>query len=280
LECPEDVLDVDEHCLLPEQPVLDAWRGLRAEWGPGADRLPDGPELRLTLRGNHVGEVLLLVRGGRGRGDPDHLVEHVPSLRAIWKVSERPGAVPRRIAGSRVDEVWHGEAIELPAAAFLQGNRAAAEACHQAVLDELPGAKGKRVLDAYCGFGLYGLHMVERGASVVGIESDPDAARMAETGARGSSLRILTGSVEDRYSEALPADLVILNPPRQGVGPGLMEALGDGGAERIVYVSCDPATLARDARRLGARYRIARLQAFDLFPQTAHIEVVLTFDRR
>jgi 23S rRNA (uracil1939-C5)-methyltransferase len=90
---------------------------------------------------------------------------------------------------------------------------------------------------------------------------------------------LLEGAVEDRFPAVLPADRVILNPPRGGVGPGVMEALAARPPRRLVYVSCDPATLARDLRRLGDGFRIVRLQAVDLFPQTAHVETVATLDR-
>ena len=89
---------------------------------------------------------------------------------------------------------------------------------------------------------------------------------------------VLEGRVEERLSEALPADLVVLNPPRNGVDEAAIRLLSESRPERIVYVSCDPATLARDVRRLGTTYRITRLQLFDLFPQTAHVETLLTLD--
>ncbi len=92
--------------------------------------------------------------------------------------------------------------------------------------------------------------------------------------------QVVEGRVEDRLPGALPADLVILNPPRTGVADGVMQEVARKGPERVVYVSCDPATLARDVARLGEGYRVRRIQAFDLFPQTAHVETVLTLDRQ
>ena len=79
--------------------------------------------------------------------------------------------------------------------------------------------------------------------------------------------------MEDRISEALPADVVLLNPPRSGVDARVTEALQAAGPPRLVYVSCDPATLARDIGRLSS-YEVVDVRAFDLFPQTAHVEVV------
>ncbi|MSR22534.1 MAG: class I SAM-dependent RNA methyltransferase [Gemmatimonadetes bacterium] len=278
LEDPAELVDVDERCLLPEEPIARAWGELRAGWGPGAARLPAGAELRLTLRANHAGEVLLLIQGGRGRGQPEALLERVGSLRAIWKASGRPGERPRLLAGREMEETWHGVTLDLLPGAFLQGNRAAAGHLHDAVLGELGDVRGKRVLDAYCGFGLYGLIAARKGARSVGIESDPTALQMAPS-PRERGFTVLPGAVEDRCGEALPVELTVLNPPRRGVEPGVMEKLGAGTAERIVYVSCDPATLARDVRRLGGGFRMARLQVFDLFPQTARVETVLTLDR-
>ena len=76
-----------------------------------------------------------------------------------------------------------------------------------------------------------------------------------------------------------PAGLVVLNPPRTGVAPAVTARLAAGDAERLVYISCDPATLARDATRLAPAWRLGAVRAFDLFPQTAHVETVARFER-
>jgi 23S rRNA (uracil1939-C5)-methyltransferase len=85
--------------------------------------------------------------------------------------------------------------------------------------------------------------------------------------------------VEDRIQAALPADLVVLNPPRSGVDETVTEALRAEGPPRLIYVSCDPATLARDIGRLSSSYEVVNVRAYDLFPQTAHVEVVVVLER-
>jgi tRNA/tmRNA/rRNA uracil-C5-methylase (TrmA/RlmC/RlmD family) len=91
---------------------------------------------------------------------------------------------------------------------------------------------------------------------------------------------VVEGKVEDEMARVLPADLVLLNPPRTGLHPSLTLLLKGGTVERMIYVSCDPATLARDLERLGTGFRLERVVAFDLFPQTAHVETVVTLTRK
>jgi 23S rRNA (uracil1939-C5)-methyltransferase len=307
LERPDRILDLDGRCLLPEEPVAEAWDALRGAWGSGADRLPPGAELRLTLRGTEDGSVILLVQGAEAPWDEDDaraLLDAVPSLRAAWTEEgagragqesdgERdeghdghPAGEPVLVAGDgEVEEHWYGERIPVRPGAFLQVNRAAASHLHDLVLREAGVPRGRTILDAYCGFGVYGRRLARHGGVAVGIESDPGAAAMARSRLQ-EGFTLIEGRVEDRLDEALPVDLAILNPPRAGVADGVMERLGDVGAgqpgappTRIVYVSCDPATLARDVRRLGPGYGITRLQIVDLFPQTAHVETIVTLDR-
>lgn len=112
---------------------------------------------------------------------------------------------------------------------------------------------------------------------MVGIESSARAVRAAESLAReeGLALRFRRARVERALAWELPADLVILNPPWEGTAPEVSEALRARPPARLVYVSCDPATLARDLRRLGSVYRFAGVRAFDMFPQTVHVETVV-----
>jgi 23S rRNA (uracil1939-C5)-methyltransferase len=138
--------------------------------------------------------------------------------------------------------------------------------------------QGLGVVDAYCGMGRYGLHAAAQGARAIGIESDPSAAVLARLRA-GDGFTLLEGRVEERIAEALPVDIAVLNPPRAGVGEGVMEALSEAETPRIVYVSCDPATLARDLGRAGPDYGVGRLEVFDLFPQTARVETLLVLER-
>ena len=112
---------------------------------------------------------------------------------------------------------------------------------------------------------------------VVGLELDPGAARVAREDAR-EGFTVVEGACEATLEAALPADRVILNPPRAGLHARVTEILAEVRPERVIYVSCDPATLARDIARLGPAYRLRRVAAFDLFPQTAHVETVVTLD--
>jgi 23S rRNA (uracil1939-C5)-methyltransferase len=109
---------------------------------------------------------------------------------------------------------------------------------------------------------------------VTAIEADADASRWSATLLPASS-RAITARVEDALPGLFPADLVIINPPRAGVDARVTEALEReaGHVRAVIYVSCNPATLARDLSRLPG-YRIASLRGFDMFPQTAHVETV------
>ncbi len=277
LDEPDRLVDLTGACLLFEEAIAQAWDGLRAAWGEGAERLPEGPRLRLTLRSVTEG-VVLLIDGGNGTWTPDVLLGSVPGLVAIWH-QESGANTPILMAGDpRAHELWLGEAIRPGARAFLQVNKEAAERLHAAVIAAVGSADGRTVVDGYCGVGVYGRTLARAGASVTGIELDREAAAAAREGAP-STFRVIEGTVEGRIRDALPADLVIMNPPRTGLHEDVVRALvADPGVTRLVYVSCDPATLARDVKRLEG-YRVASVQVFDLFPQTAHVETLAVLER-
>ncbi|MFW6078637.1 MAG: class I SAM-dependent RNA methyltransferase [Gemmatimonadota bacterium] len=306
LNRPKQVLDITAACMLPEPALGRAWGALREAWGQGAHRLPSGRRLRLTLRSTAAGEVTLLVDGGYGRGRPEALIEEVPGLVAVWHRPKKRSGI-RLLAGEgSVDETWGGETLALRGDVFLQVNRGAAEALEAYVLELSAGAsrerrgepegerggdhgvereggkgteraddlEGLRVVDAYCGVGLYARRLAAAGATTVGIERDERAVEEARRDAPAGAAFVV-GDVEDRLPETLPADAVVLNPPRTGLDDAVTEALAEARPERTIYVSCDPATLARDVDRLGSEFRIASVRCFDLFPQTAHVETVV-----
>lgn len=271
------VLDVGSECLLPEDPIPEVWQALRDNWGAGAALLPEGRELRLTLRGGREG-VGLLVRGGFGDGDPDAILARVPGLISIWR-EEKDGS-RKHLAGSPTLSVeWAGERMEVSGAGFVQVNRSAGKILSGYVLESVGDIRGKRVIDAYCGMGAMGRALAERGASVAGIEIDPAGAEVAQALAT-AGFTFVPGRVEEEIGRLLPVDLVILNPPRAGLEESVPRILSEGTLETIIYVSCDPATLARDLLRLGEAYDLESVRSFDLFPQTGHVETVATMRGR
>jgi 23S rRNA (uracil1939-C5)-methyltransferase len=145
------------------------------------------------------------------------------------------------------------------------------------VLEALEPRGYQKVLDAYCGVGLFTAFLSEEAGFVTGIEAHPAAVADARHNLVGAdNVTILQGTVE----EALPTvehklDAAVVDPPRTGLELAALDALAAHGPARIVYVSCDPATLARDARRLVKHgYTLQWVQPVDLFPQTYHIENV------
>lgn len=219
-----------------------------------------------------------MIRGGKGNGKPEELLAKVPGLSAIWREG-KDGSL-RHLAGDASLQVpWFGETVELPGGGFVQVNREAGENLHAQVRGKAGDVKGVRVVDAYCGAGALGKALARDGAEVVGIESDPAAVRVAEAMAP-PGFRVVGGRVEDRLADLLPADLLLLNPPRTGLARVVPDIVAGQAPPRVVYVSCDPATLSRDLGRLGRTYRLEALTAFDLFPQTAHVEAVALLERK
>ncbi|WP_405285286.1 23S rRNA (uracil(1939)-C(5))-methyltransferase RlmD [Gaopeijia maritima] len=274
---PGRIVEVRHECLLPEAPIAEVWPALREAWGAGASRLPAGRELRLTLRSIEEG-VLLAIDGGRawaeGADQAAALRAAVPGLAAIWHRAEGGDWV---LAAGRPDghDTTGGERVVVRPGAFTQVNREVAGALHDAVRAAVGDPAGRRIVDGYCGVGLHGRRLARDGARVVGLELDPAAVEAAREGAP-AGFRVIEGAAEETLPTVLPADVVIVNPPRAGLHRGVPEALRHDPPATIVYVSCDPATLARDLERLGSRWTLRAVTAFDLFPQTSHIETVVT----
>jgi len=170
---------------------------------------------------------------------------------------------------------------------FWQVHPAAAGALCQAVIAALAPEPGDSVLDLYCGAGLFAGAVAPRvgpDGAVTGVESDPAAVRSARQNLSDLPwVTIRRADVAQAVTdESLPpARLVIADPPRAGLAREVAAALAaDSPAERFAYVSCDPATLARDLALLAAGgWRLADLRAFDAFPMTHHVECVATLTR-
>ena len=167
------------------------------------------------------------------------------------------------------------------AAAFFQGNRALVPTLVQHVLAALPA--DTPVVDLYAGVGLFGIAAATAGAvAVTGVEGDAVSAEDLVVNALpyGERLRAVRGDVETfarQETSALADAAVIVDPPRTGLSPVVSAAIAAAMPRRVIYVSCDPATLARDLRVLtDAGLRVDTITVFDLFPVTAHVETVVT----
>jgi 23S rRNA (uracil1939-C5)-methyltransferase len=133
------------------------------------------------------------------------------------------------------------------------------------------------VVDAYCGVGTFSLPISERAGRVLGIEDARSAVLDAEHNAGGqANLRFMTGRTEDHLSAlGEKPDAVVLDPSRVGCDPAVLTALASLRPETVIYVSCDPATLARDVAQLTTSgYELVEVQPIDMFPQTHHVETV------
>jgi len=249
-----------EQCLITHDHVVAVWRDIF----DAAELLPSARSLRGAVRLVPEGAAFVL-EGGTHWPSAAAFADRVQELRAIWwepTGSRRRLVVDRRKAAS-------------PDASFAQVNPAAAALMHDHVVTTTLTYAPRTVIDAYAGAGATALALAERGVEVTAVELDPAAARWASSHLPPRS-RAIVARVEDVLATLLPADVVILNPPRAGVDERVTRTLQESGAPRaIVYVSCNPATLARDLARLP-RYRIASMTSFDLFPQTAHVETVCT----
>jgi 23S rRNA (uracil1939-C5)-methyltransferase len=271
---PAHVIDVKNECLLAEAPIRAAWEALREGWGGGARHLPSAGRLRLTLRSTADG-VALIVDGGASSWNSKDLAESVPSLVAIW---HRPagGNKATLVHGAEAVAREEADAARWVGDSFLQVNTALGATLRDFVLTQAEGAA--QVVDAYCGVGAYARELARLGAEVTGIEVNPTACAAAKSDAP-DGLSIVQGRVEDRLAATLPTELLILNPPRVGLHDSVPDIIRVSAPSRVIYVSCDPATLARDVARLIDEYRLVEIEAFDLFPQTSHVETVAVLAR-
>lgn len=181
----------------------------------------------------------------------------------------------------------HHRRFRVSFGAFWQVHVAAPVTLVDAVLAALKPREGERVVDLYAGVGLFAAFLAEavgRGGSVLAVEADRRAATDARTNLADLANAVVRSWRVDATlvaRELEGADLVVLDPPRQGAGVAAMEALCalKASPRRVAYVACDPASFARDARvLLDAKWRLVELRAFDLFPMTEHVELVAVFE--
>lgn len=172
-----------------------------------------------------------------------------------------------------------GRGLTVRGAGFWQVHRDAAAVLTTAVRTAVGAPAGGRVLDLYSGAGLLGIALAEDGHRVLGIEGSAEAVEDARANAAGLDARFTAGRVESA-AVVEGARVAVLDPPRAGAGAAVVDALTASAVERIVHVSCDGATLARDLQRLvTGGFHLESVIAHDLFPLTGHVELVAVLSR-
>lgn len=298
------VVDIAD-CLL--QPEVDtacraAVKGWMAAFGvPAYDESTGGGLLRhLYLRTNQAGQVLCcLVANGR---ELPHGAELIAALRSavpglvgvVLNVNTRRTNV---ILGPEYCTLWGqdfleetlcGHTFRLSVPSFFQINRAQTEILYRRAA-EFAGLTGREtVVELYCGIGTISLTLARQARQVIGVEIVPQAVTDARANALRNGLaektRFACGDASALAvrleEEGIRPDVVVVDPPRKGLAADVVDTIARMAPERVVYVSCDPATLARDVARFAhLDYRLSRTEAVDLFPRTAHVETVCLLER-
>ncbi|MGH2390483.1 MAG: 23S rRNA (uracil(1939)-C(5))-methyltransferase RlmD [Chloroflexota bacterium] len=203
------------------------------------------------------------------------------SRRALPATEGTEEARPLLLFGEEYLETqFLGERLSIAPTAFFQVNTAVAEALARYVLDQCGTLTDRQALDVYSGVGLFTIPLARRADAVISLELDAGAvvaARRAIAAAKLENVTLLQGDAARNLKAILPGTMqcVVVDPPRTGCSPETLRQLARIKAPRLIYVSCDAATLARDLRvLLDSGYELETVQPFDLFPQTAHIESV------
>jgi len=197
---------------------------------------------------------------------------------AISFLSDEEGPQPL-IGYDYVHYMVRGRGFRVTAGGFFQVNPPQAETLVEQVLSRLDLQGSESVLDLYSGVGLFTAFLAERAALVTAVEAYSWAVDDADENlAEFDNVELVEGDVEQVLPELKgPFDVVVVDPPRTGMETAALDALAILAPAKIVYVSCDPATFARDAKRLANKgYRLHNVQPVDMFPQTWHIELVAT----
>ena len=245
-------------------------------------------------RGWVSGEILVnLTVNGRSLPKEKALIEalkSIPGFRTlVLSVNMKPG---NSVLGDEeivlygpgyIEDTLCGLTFRLSARSFYQVNHPQAQRLYQAAIDQAGITKNDLVLDLYCGVGTITLVMAKQAGKVIGVEVVEAAVRDARENAKRNGIENAEFFCGDAGKAALELekqgihpDVVVVDPPRKGLNADTIEALHQMNPRKIVYVSCDPAALARDVALLKERgYRLLSAQAADLFPRCAHVESIV-----
>lgn len=299
------VTDIDDCLLQPEadtvaRRVVKAW--MERHHIPAYNEKSGKGLLRhLYLRTNSRGQVLccLIVNGG----DVPHsealisaLRQALPGLAGVVLCSNTKktnvilGDSYRTLWGEdRLEETLCGHTFRLSVPSFFQINRAQTEVLYGRALEFAQLTGNETAVDLYCGIGTISLTLAEQSGQVIGVEVVPQAIEDAKENAVRNDLahktRFECGDASDLAArleaEGIRPDVVVVDPPRKGLAPDVVDTIVRMAPERVVYVSCDPATLGRDVKRFEEQgYKAVKAEAVDLFPRTAHIESVCQLIRQ
>ncbi len=265
---------------------------------PGNEELPF---CRATLRSSFAtGESLLVLTGpgiNQSKKLPDqnnrlHKLADMISTHAgtllkgiVFMSEERENSGQTVLAGrDYLEEIVGPFTFRVSPRSFFQVNTAQAETLYDEALS-LSGSP-RTAFDLYCGTGNFALFLAQKAERVIGIDSDSSAIEDAKENARlnkTGNTNFVTGRAEkspELLRQGSRPKTIFLNPPRTGCSPDLLEAISQAAPERVVYISCNPATLARDLKILARQgYRAGEVRLVDMFPHTSHVESVVSLSR-
>ena len=245
-------------CPITDERVVAVWRSIFANSG----LLPEAAD-RGAVRILDDASATVVIEGDKRWTNPTALLERIPEIESVWW---KPENQARRLVAER--KATRGSA------SFVQVNPGMASVLREHVLDRVRAYAPRAVIDGYSGSGATAVPLAREGMRVTAIELDAEAAAACASLLPPES-RSLSGRVEDLLPSALPADVVLLNPPRTGLADAVTAQLESAvrDLKSVIYVSCNPATLGRDLARMPG-YRLVSVRGFDMFPQTAHVETV------
>ena len=265
----------------------------RRRWPVYDEKSHKGQVRHLGLRiGRRTGEMLLTLVVTNWKlpeieAQAAEWMKRYPDLVGVLlnRNSDRTNAIfgdqTRCIAGkSYLREEFAGLEVQIGADTFFQVNTEVAESLLQIIESELNLQGNEVLVDAYCGIGTLTLPLAKRVREAIGLEVQFEAVKQAKTNAelnQINNVRFQVGEVEKLLPQLdVTPDIVLLDPPRKGCDRSVIDSLLQIKPQQIVYVSCKPATLARDLKLLcqNGEYRLMKVQPADFFPQTAHVEAV------
>ncbi|MFN2470960.1 MAG: 23S rRNA (uracil(1939)-C(5))-methyltransferase RlmD [Gaiellaceae bacterium] len=299
----DEVLEV-ERCWLTTE-LGNAIRDVVRDWAreerlEAYDQADGTGYLRhLVVReGRNTGQALVLLVTAKGeRFERDHFVDvlrRFPEMRSVhWAVNESPAEVtnlPTTLLWGvdAIEEELRGLRFRVRPNAFLQTNTAMAEVLYGLAGDFAAVTREETLWDLYCGIGTIGLSLAGSALTVWGVDVSEESIACALENADLNGIAnaaFFAGNVGQALAELRERtgapDVVIVDPPRAGLAGKALKRVGEAGAARLVYVSCNPTTLAGDVKRLAADYgyRLERARPVDMFPHTPHVETVTLLRR-